>query len=170
MTELTQERLREVIDYSPILGLFWHIKARRGVKVGSVAGSKHSHGYVCIRIDGRRYYAHRLAWLYVHGQFPPDDIEIDHENNIKYDNRLSNLRLATRSQNEANSRKRADNTSSYKGVVWHKRNRKWRAQIHKDRKCCFLGHFDDPAEAAKAYDEAAIKQYGDFAYLNFPKE
>ena len=163
MAELTQERLKEVIDYSPILGLFWHIKARGGVKVGDVAGSKDNKGYIRIGIDGRLHKAHRLAWLYVHGEWPPD--QIDHENNDTSDNRLFNLRLASNGQNRANSRKKT--SSIYKGVRWRAQSRKWHTQIGKDGQNHHVGLFDSPVDAARAYDAKAIELFGEYAKTNF---
>ena len=163
---LTHERLYEVLDYSPILGLFWWLKSRGTKKAESVAGTKRPDGYIQIQIDDRLYLAHRLAWLYVHGEWPPE--EIDHKNNDPSDNRLANLRLATDSQNQANTPKQAHNTSGFKGVSWFRRDRKWRAEIQKDGKSRHLGYFADPVDAARAYDAKAKELHGDFARLNFP--
>jgi hypothetical protein len=98
MTELTQERLKELLHYDPETGIFTNLTQRGGhAKKGAVAGTKNSIGYVCIRIDYDQYRAHRLAWLYVYGEFP--EKFIDHMNEIRDDNRIINLRLATHQEN-----------------------------------------------------------------------
>jgi len=90
---------------------------------------------------------------------------IDHVNGRKYDNRLVNLREATRQQNAANSKKRKHNTSGFKGVYWIERTRRWRASIHKDRKHIHIGYFDKPEEAHAAYCKAAQRHFGKFARI-----
>lgn len=100
----------------------------------------------------------------------PKGYLVDHKNNNKLDNRLVNLRLATRSQNACNTLKRRTNTSSkYRGVSWRKDIRKWQAKIYFQNKAILLGYFDSEIEAAKAYDAAAKKYHGEFARLNFPE-
>ena len=125
---LTQARLKELLHYDPENGVFTHIKARRGLRSGSLAGGiDKAEGYLQIMVDGKRYQAHRLAWLYVHGDFPPNDI--DHISRVRDDNRICNLRLATRSENMQNLSLRSTNTSGHTGVVWCKNTEKWRALI-----------------------------------------
>ena len=112
---ITQERLKELLHYDPETGVFTYLVSRRGsVKVGNRAGYK-SNGYLRIKIDGKAYLIHRLAWLYVYGDLPPMDI--DHINGSRDDNRLINLRCATRSENIQNLRKhRSDNLLNKLGV------------------------------------------------------
>lgn len=98
----------------------------------------------------------------------PAGFDVDHTNKHKLDNRRKNLRLATRSQNNANSGTRANSTSHYKGVSWNKRDKVWRAGICVNGDKRYLGSFRDEVEAAKAYDCAAREAWGDFAYQNFP--
>src|SRR6185369_10895033 len=97
-------------------------------------------GYWRIFIYGKAYLGHRLVWLYVYGEWPRGDI--DHVNRTRSDNRLCNLRVATRSQNLGNMGRRPVNTSGYKGVTWHKRAEKWLAQISVNRKNIYLGLFN----------------------------
>lgn len=163
MTELTQDRLKELLHYDPETGVFTRRIARSGARggIGAVAGSTHYDGYKRISIDGKLYQSHRLAWLYTHGTWPAD--MVDHINGVAGDNRLTNLREATQIQNMANVGKPSNNTSGYKGVSWHKRDKKWRAQINHQDKQKHLGHFTTPEEAHAAYCAAASALYGDFA-------
>lgn len=97
---------------------------------------------------------------------PPDGIDVDHIKGNRLDNRKCNLRLATRQQNLRNSKKRAGCSSRFKGVCWHNQNNNWRVRIKVDGKEKALGCYSDEIEAAKAYNEAAIKYFGAFANLN----
>ena len=161
---ITPDRLRELLNYDPVTGVFTWIVARGSHKPGAVAGRKH--GYVNIMIDGRMYKAHRLAWLYVTGEWPEADI--DHVNMNKRDNRFYNLREATRSQNRMHTGAHADSKSGAKGVSWYKRGRKWRAAIHVGGKQRHLGYFATKAEAMLAYSAAARSIFGEFAGLILP--
>lgn len=96
-----------------------------------------------------------------------NEMQVDHINGNKLDNRRCNLRLATSSQNQQNRRVGKDNTSGFKGVSWHKKSKKWCAQITVNRKVKHIGIFDDSIEAAKAYDKAAKELHGVFANTNF---
>jgi len=99
----------------------------------------------------------------------PPHILIDHVNHNGLDNRKANLRLATRAQNNRNARKvRGKCYSKFKGLTWHKQQKKWHVRIMLNRKSIWLGYFDNEILAAKAYDNAAKKYHGDFAALNFP--
>jgi hypothetical protein len=93
---------------------------------------------------------------------------VDHINSDGLDNRRVNLRPATNRQNQQNTRRRSDNTSGYKGVHWHALRGRWRAEITTDSRRIHLGLFDDPIQAARAYDEAANRYFGEFARVNFP--
>jgi hypothetical protein len=105
--------------------------------------------------------AHRLAYLYMTGEWPPAGI--DHRDTNRSNNRWNNLRAATQLQNSTNSSIRIDNTSGYKGVYWHIGARKWRAQIVSKGKIHLLGYFSTPQAAHRAYCEAAIRLHGEFA-------
>lgn len=151
---LTQERLQELLHYDQDTGVFTHIKARPGVRFGSVAGHVHHTGYLQIKFDRKLYRAHRLAWLYVHGEFPLNDL--DHINRVRSDNRIGNLRLATRAENLQNQSMRSTNTSGHVGVSWFKRDQKWRAQIAVNYKVINLGYFTDLSEAIAARQAAEL--------------
>lgn len=155
--KLTFERLREVLDYDPLTGVFsWRVRlSNRGV-VGTRAGTPLKGGYVAIRIDGVRYLAHRLAWLYTHGSWPP--ALIDHKDRDPSNNRLANLRPATRLENHQNLNPRRANTSGFTGVSRCPVNpSKWRAGITYAQRQHYLGRFDTPEEAHAAYLAAKAK-------------
>ena len=158
MPELTQERLKELLHYNPDTGIFtWLELACRKMPAGSIAGCKNCHGYVQIKVIGRQYPAHRLAWFYVYGEFPED--QLDHINHDGIDNRIGNLRLATDLMNKKNFPKAKNNSSGFTGVHWNKAERKWRAQIMIHKKNIHLGTFDRKGDAIKARKAANIK-YG----------
>jgi hypothetical protein len=157
---LTHDRLLSIIDYNPETGaMVWRVSTNNRNTIGSEAGSIAKTGYRVVCIDYKQYLAHRLAWFYVHGSWPK---EIDHINRDRSDNRMANLRLATRGQNNMNTGLRSDNKSGHTGITWHKGSNKWRATIHHNGKQIQVGMFDTIEEAAKAYSEAAAKLYGDF--------
>jgi hypothetical protein len=164
---LTAERVREVLDYNEHTGqMTWrvrpHPKAGR-VRAGDVAGSFDSHGRRRVKIDQVDYIFSRVVHLYMTGEWPPSGLEVDHINCDPKDNRWANLRLATRAQNEGNTRLRKNNTSGVKGVTWDRSKKKWQAQITINCKPCNLGRFDDINDAAEAYHKAAQKHFGSFA-------
>src|SRR5262249_27099557 len=146
----------------PCTGEFtWLVNAGRHGRVGGAAGHlDESQGYVLVGICGESYRAHRLAWFYVHGQWPPQ--EIDHINGNRADNRIANLRLATDAENAWNASRRSDNSTGYKGVSMYK-NGKFMAYVHKGRKRHHLGYFDTPEAAHAAYVKAAAELHGEFA-------
>lgn len=161
---LTHDRLLEVLSYDPLTGVFrWRISLSRRNHIGDQAGTVAEDGYRVIQIDGWHYKASRLAWLYVHAQWPSD--RIDHEDLDRDNNRIKNLREATESQNAANVGLLASNTSGFKGVSLGSLNRSkpWRAAIRKNQKRKFLGWFATAAEAGAAYQLAAEEAHGEFA-------
>ena len=158
---LTQERLKELLVYDPETGLFtWKVSPAASVKIGDTAGSLNSPRYCQIRIEGYAYLAHRLVWLYVHGNFP--SAQIDHINGGKNDNRLANLRLATGRQNQANIGVGPRNSSGFKGVCWKKQAQKWYAYGSLNGKPKHLGRFDTAEAASAAYEAFAKSYHGEF--------
>lgn len=153
---ITQERLKELFHYNPDTGDFTRLTSVCGTAMtGASAGWIASNGYLYIGVDYKKHLLHRLAWLYTYGKFPLD--EIDHINHIRVDNRISNLREATRKENGRNTSLHSDNTSGVSGVSWHKRAKKWRARITVDHEEKFLGHFHDFESACAARRFAEIK-------------
>ena len=146
---LTQQNLKEVISYNKATGIFTWSKTRRGVKVGEPLGTCNGFGYLRITVFGKSYYAHRLAWFYVHGVWPET---IDHLNGLKGDNRIRNLRGCSQLENNQNVLKaQANSKSKTLGVSWHKKAKKWQAHIciYKTRK--YLGLFSSIDAAHDAY-------------------
>ena len=155
---LTQELLKERLEYDPETGVFTRVLRVRGkckTYTREKAGSVNNSGYLIISVGNVAYRAHRLAWLYVYGEFPKK--HLDHINRDRLDNRINNLREVTRAQNAWNTGARLCNTSGYTGVSWHNKARKWAANIrvHMRKKC--LGYFDSPEAAHAAYVAAKEK-------------
>lgn len=160
---LTQERLKELLHYDETTGLFTWLVARQGVRSCAVAGHLSQNGYIVIRIDGRIHKAHRLAWLYFYGNFPP--AEIDHIDRRRANNSITNLRPATSSENKMNAHMQSNNSSGFKGVSWDKRDRKWRAYAGLNGKQKSLGYFATAEAAAESYQAFARQHHGEF-YLH----
>lgn len=157
MTILTQARLKSLLRYDSDSGVFiWRVKyGNRQPNV--TAGYLHPRGYMRIRINKTTFDAHRLAWLYVYGEWPSE--EIDHINRVRSDNRIVNLRKVSRSANIQNSSIRRDNTSGTKGVCWHKASNKWCARITINHKRLPLGLYDNLSDAIEARKVAELKYH-----------
>ena len=156
-TILTQSRLKELLHYDPYTGCFtWRVRKNQCSEIGSVAGTQVC-GYVSITLDRKKYQAHRLAWLYIYGELPANDV--DHINRTRADNRITNLRLATRSENMQNQAHRKTNTSGHIGVVWYERYKKWQAQIRLNCRCIYLGRFTEIADAIAARKAGELKYH-----------
>ncbi|MGN8184597.1 HNH endonuclease signature motif containing protein [Burkholderia sp. 22088] len=144
---LTQDRLKQLLHYDPGTGEFTWRVSRGTVKAGSKAGSNNQ-GYVDISIDGVMHKAHRLAWLYIHGKWPDD--ELDHRVGRRSDNRITQIREATHAENMRNRGAYACNKSGYAGVDWRPSRGVWRARIGLDGKQIHVGNFATAEEAHKA--------------------
>ena len=180
--------LREALDYGPETGLFvwkerpihhfsndhkwsaaqcqkrWNTNHAGRPALTTLEGT----GYFGGVLDSVRITAHRAAWAITAGVWPIHTI--DHINGDRADNRLCNLREATKTEQSRNTSAHHNSTSKYLGVSFRAERGVWRACIRGDGKQRFLGSFTDEIEAAKAYDKAAQRYFGDFARLNFPKE
>lgn len=147
---VTQERLKYLFTYDKDAGNFHRKKQGGRCKIGSVAGSINRHGYTMIMIDYKNYSAHRLSFLYIYGYLPVK--EIDHINGNKSDNRIINLREASRSENQQNVKKcQKNNESGLLGVGFDKRRNKYIARISVNGVSKFIGSFISPDDAHSAY-------------------
>ena len=155
---LTPHRVRELFEYNPETGEFIRRVARGGERRGARVKTLTDKGYLRIGIDGADYRAHRVAWLYVHGEWPAD--QLDHINGKRSDNRIANLRLASHAENSRNRYRSRNNTSGYKGVDFNRG--RWRALIGTGGKNLHLGYFSSAAEAHAAYCRAAQELFGEF--------
>ena len=159
MTTVTQNLLKELFEYND--GVFYWKVARQGIKCGQIAGSLFSNGYRRIKINGKCYLEHRLVWLFHKGEFPKN--EIDHVNGNIADNRIENLREATRSENSCNRKTPIDNTTGFKGVCFNKQSQKYQGQIIHKRTNYYCGVFDTPEDAYAAVCLKRTKLHGEFA-------
>jgi hypothetical protein len=162
MAELTHERLRELMDYDPETGLLtWRVSrpGRGSIKTGDIAGTPKRNGYWQVGIDGRLHNRARLVWYWTYGRWPYP--QVDHINRVKDDDRIVNLREATVSQNAANYRHRS-NPHGFRGVSC--KRARFYAKIRVPGKRINLGSFATAELAAAAYQEAARKYHGEFAY------
>lgn len=149
---------RSVLEYDHSTGVLrWKVKYCDKVVVGEVAGTISHAGYLQITVEGKRYRAHHIAWLFVYGELPPG--KLDHENLNRTDNRIGNLRLANRSQNATNTKTKRN---GLKGVAYDKRVGKWRGQIMLNGTNHYLGTFPDEASAHAAYCQASQRLHGEF--------
>ncbi len=150
---LTQKLLRHFLKYDPDTGHFtWRVRTSNRIKVGDVAGTVNTHGYLQTRVNGKIYRNHRLVWLYVYGYFPDGDI--DHADGDRTNNRLSNLRECSRSQNLINKAIQDNNVTGVKGVCWDKAKKRWEAYAKQKGVKIRLGmytNFEDAVSARKAY-------------------
>lgn len=157
---ITQERLRELFDYDAATGTLTRRAATKGYHGGRTIGRVNDRGYLITTIEGKTYKVHRLVWLYHHGEY----VLIDHVDRKHMNNRIENLRPATQRQNTWNQGTTKDRP--YKGVTFCKYTGRWRAQIQSDGTHHCLGRHDTPEQAALAYNDAAARLFGEFAYQN----
>lgn len=145
---ITQRELMDLFEYDSLSGEFFIKKKYNTLyNVGDSPKTVNKDGYYQLRINNKMYTQHRLAWLYVYGEFPDGDI--DHVNHNRMDNRIENLRVVSRAENNRNIKKRGNNTSGTNGVWWNCQNNKWIAEGARDGVKHYLGSFDCIVEAAK---------------------
>lgn len=172
---LTADYLRSQFNYESSTGLFkWAVSNTNKIKVGDIAGnlnSKNGYRYINITIDGKycRFFCHRLAWFYVYGAWPKE--QIDHIDRDNSNNRINNLREATFMENQYNKTKQSlvngkKPSSRFIGVGWCSIKNQWRSYIRVNKKMRHLGYFDTEQEAALAYNAAALARDPAFNNLN----
>lgn len=162
-SRVTLARLKELLEYDPETGVFrWRI-SRSHLKAGSVAGSLGNKGYRVILLDRVKYSEHKLAWMYVNDYYP--EFEIDHKDKDKSNNKILNLRKATRSQNCSHKEFKSSETGRKRGAYPYKFKSgvRWRSCISFEGKKIHLGMFPTEDEAHAAYVSAAISYFGEFA-------
>lgn len=157
--KLNMKILRSILNYDPKTGILTS-KIKRGIyKKGDIInGHLDEEGYLRIGINYKLYKAHKIIYMYMMGFFP---IEVDHINKNRSDNRWINLRACTNKSgdNSQNRTKQNNKTSIYMGVSYHKRAKKWQANIKINGKNMHLGYFNTELEAKNAYDEAKLKYH-----------
>lgn len=159
---ISLQEASKVLSYDPETGLFVRLHRNKPPKF---AGHKNDRGYILIGVNNKSYFAHRLAWLFVHGSFPEG--LIDHINGDPSDNRIINLRLTDNMGNNRNQKNSRRNKYGYRGV--DKSGKKYRAGISFNNTRVHSEVVDTPLEAAKIYDQMARNYFGEFAVLNFPE-
>lgn len=167
---ITQSYLKTRLEYCPESGKFTWLpikeRSRRDAywnraHAGNIAGTVKMSGYVRVKLDGIEYAAHRLAWLYAHNETPSS--EIDHKDRDRSNNRLDNLRPATRKQNSQNKKIPQNNTSGATGVTWHSGLRKWQASLETDGKLYYFGVHSVFEAAVAARADGQAKVFGEWA-------
>ena len=171
MRELSADFARSILRYEDETGLlYWRSRSDIPPRVdkrmaGRVAGCLcKRRGYILVGIQGVDYLAHRLVWLIVTGEFPADGL--DHKDGNKQNNRFGNLRPSDQSQNMSNRGKQRNNKSGYKGVYFDKSTGRWVANIMVQKRTIYLGRYNTPEDAARAYNVSAKRHFGEFAKLN----
>ena len=142
------------LKYCPDTGLFSWVKPKNGRTLGGEVGTVNTTGYRLICVNRKRYLAHRLAWFMHYGKWPKGDL--DHINGVKDDNRISNLREATKSQNQCNRKS--------KGYSYQIGMGKYQARITFQKKTTYLGFFDTEGEASRAYENAKKDYHKEYAH------
>ena len=156
---LTQELVKELFDYCDGQ-LFWRVFTNPRAPIGSKVGCVHASGYLRTKINNKIYFNHRIIFLYHHGYLPKC---IDHIDGNPSNNKIENLREASRTQNNQNAKTRKDNTSGVKGVRWDKDAKKWRVRVWVNGKRKSLGYYDSLEQAELVATKARNKHHGEFA-------
>lgn len=144
--------------------LFWLVNTGKRRLIGLSAGVL-TRGYIQIKCQGKQAFAHRVIWEMFHGCIPPG-VFIDHIDHNRSNNKIDNLRLVTKQQNNMNRSINKENPYGYKGVYWRPDKGRFKAAIRHNSKDNFLGYYDTKEEAAAAYNTAAIEKFGQYAVLN----
>lgn len=157
---ITQDELKNLFYYENGV-LFWkNVHPCSPVKAGDKAGHLTKGGYLRTGVQRKLYLNHRLIFLMHYGHIPD---QLDHINGVRTDNRIENLREATKYENTHNQRTRKDNTSGVKGVYWNKQKNKWYVRVGVFGKRKFLGGYDDLELASLVAEEARNLYHGEYA-------
>lgn len=163
--KISVRELRCRLDYNPETGVFIWLTNRNSTLIGMPAGCLHKPtGYWFLSIGDFKYKGHIAAWAHYYGYWP--NFDIDHKDLYKVNNAIKNLRPSDKSNNGANRPPQKNNTSGYKGVFWHEVARKWMVQIRVRNQLIYGGLFENVVDAAKAYDQIALQNFGFHARLN----
>lgn len=161
-TMLKFEHVNELLEYEPETGVLRWIKSpNKRVAIGSKAGSISSFGYIKLKIDKKEYFAHRIAWLLYYKEWPSG--QIDHIDNNRKNNAISNLRDCTASQNQRNQKRRKSNSTGIKGVYWDANLNKWKVQVRGDGRIQYGGHYKSIQAAELAAIELRNRLHGEYA-------
>lgn len=163
---ITQNKVKELFTYEEGK-LLWKVKKAVRTSIGKEAGAVNALGYRCISVDNKKYYTHRLIFLFHRGYLPD---YVDHIDRDPTNNRIENLRECTRDQNQWNQKVSIKSTSGIKGVVWHKRMKRWQARVSVSGVRHFLGSFQSHELAEQAVKEFREKHHGAFANHGTNKE
>jgi hypothetical protein len=159
---ITQNELKELLNYDSTTGVFtWKKKVTKNKMIGDRAGSTNKDGYETIMLEGKNYASHRLAWFFVHGVWPAECI--DHINLDASDNRIANLREASRAENNRNTKAPSNSSTGIKGITWNKDCKKWAAKITVNKKQKHLGVFADIEEAKAVLAKVRAELHREFA-------
>ena len=160
---VTQEQLKQMFEYENGQ-LIYKINPKGRSKKGDSAGTIQPNGYTQVMISGKRYYLHRLIWMYHNGSLPSF---IDHVNRDKSDNRIENLRIADKLLNSWKSdTSTTTSQTGYKGVCYMMVRNKYLAYAYHKKQFVFIGHYDTDVDAARAYNEKVLELRGEYAVLN----
>lgn len=156
---LSSVTLKSLLHYNPDSGIFTRVVDQGPCRAGEVAGGMQNRGYLRIAVSGERHLAHRLAWLYMTGEWPP--VHVDHKNGVRTDNRWDNLRSADRSQNQWNRPAQSDNSCGYKNICKSKKS--WRIRIEHKGKAKEVYGFETPEDAHEFACLMREMMHGEFA-------
>jgi hypothetical protein len=158
---LNKDEIDSLFVYSEVTGgLLWKNTVSNRI-AGTLAGSPNKKGHWVVQINEKLYRIHNLVWI-LFGNNIPENFIVDHIDNDPLNNRISNLRLATHSQNLLNSSKRENKSSIYKGVHWNKQSNSWRASIRINERVKYIGNFKDEYSAHLAWCDVAKEIHGEF--------
>jgi len=156
---ITQDELKHKLHYNPDTGIFTWINPIKKTNIGKVAGCTMANGYSYIKINKKLYLSHRLAWIYINGEVTK---ELDHINNNRSDNKISNLRIASKFQNQCNKKVNKNNIYGIKGITLHSKCNKFQARIGLNNKTIYVGLYDDFFEACCSIISVRNKLHGKF--------